>query len=40
MLFLGIIIIGDTLQIQDGTHVIFAVATTGVFIIETIIKKK
>lgn len=39
MVFLGIILIGDMLRIPDGTHVIFAVATTGVYIIENIIKK-
>lgn len=40
MMFLGIILIGDMLRIPDGTHVIFAVASTGVYIIEYIIKKK
>ena len=40
MMFLGIILIGDMLRIPGGTHVVFAVATTGVYIIEYIIKKK
>lgn len=40
MIFLGIILIGDMLRIPGGTHVVFAVATTGVYIIEYIIKKK
>ncbi len=40
MMFLGIVMIGDMLRIPNGTHVVFAVATTGVYIIEYIIKKK
>ena len=40
IMFFGIIVIGDMLKVADGTHVIFAVATTGVYIIENIVKKK
>lgn len=40
MMFFLIIMVGDMLKLSDGTHVIFAVATTGVYIIENIIKKK
>ena len=40
LIFTLIVLIGSMMGISEGTHVVFAVATTGVYIIENIIKKK